>query len=355
MSSKVKPYVENGQVKWAEGDSPIEVKLARASDDLSRLKKSGKQSAKYAADIERRLEAMLSIQGEPAMQRFVKMSRSKSEGVAVIVPASDWHCEEKVFEAATNGKNKFDLVEAEARIKRFYSKIVELVEWQSRLAPVTELWHPLLGDLMTGEIHEDLMETNTLSPTEACVFLRDMICSGINLLIKETKLPIAIPTCVGNHGRTTQKMRIKTSTRNSYEWLLYKTLEKFYANNKRVAFQVGEGYHNNQTILGRKVRFHHGDGLRYNGGVGGITIPVNKAIAQWDKVEQVDFDIFGHYHQFLWNYPKWVCCGSLMGYSEYSLSIKSEFQHPTQTFIVLDRKFGVTNALPIFLTPPQRS
>ena len=122
--------------------------------------------------------------------------------------------------------NSFDLPEAIKRIERFYSKIVELIEWQNHLAPVSELWHPLLGDLMTGMIHEDLTETNTLSPTEACVFLRDQICSGIDFLLKETKLPIAIPTCVGNHGRTTQKMRIKTSTRNSYEWLLYKTLEK---------------------------------------------------------------------------------------------------------------------------------
>ena len=117
----------------------------------------------------------------------------------------------------------------------------------------------------------------------------------------------------------------------------------------------GEGYHNVQTILGRKVRFHHGDGLRYQGGVGGITIPVNKAIAQWDKVEAVDFDIFGHWHTHLVGYPKWISCGSLMGYSEYSLSIKAEYQAPTQTFIVIDRRYGMTLAAPIFLTPPKRS
>ncbi len=334
-------------------EAPTEIKLAKATGDVASLRKQNKKIISSAVEAERRLDALLAIQGEPAMQRFEKFPRSKSEGVAVIVPASDWHVEERIFEAAVNGKNHFDLAEAETRIKRFYSKIIELIEWQNHLAPVTELWHPLLGDLMTGCIHEDLSETNSLSPTEACVFLRDMICSGIDLLVKETKLPIAIPTCVGNHGRTTQKMRIKTSTKNSYEWLLYKTLEKIYQGNKRVAFQVGEGYHNIQTILGRKVRFHHGDGFRYQGGVGGITIPVNKAIAQWDKSETVDFDIFGHWHTHLVGYPKWISCGSLMGYSEYSLSIKAEFQHPTQTFIVIDRQYGMTLAAPIFLVKPK--
>ena len=333
---------------------PVEVKLAKATEDAASLRKQNKRIISSAVESEKRLDALLSITGEPAMRRFEKFKRSESDGVAVVVPATDWHVEEHVFKNAVNGKNAFDLKEAEYRIKRFYSKIIELIEWQNHLAPVVEIWHPLLGDLMSGNIHEDLSETNELSPTETCVFLRDQIYSGIDMLLRETKLPIAIPTCVGNHGRTTQKMRIKTSTKNSYEWLLYKTLEKLYEKHPRVAFYVGNGYHNTQTIMGRKVRFHHGDGLRYQGGVGGLTIPVNKSISQWDKVSSADFDIFGHWHTFLLGYPKWVSCGSLMGYSEYSLFIKAEYQAPTQTFIVIDRRYGMTLATPIFLTPPKR-
>jgi hypothetical protein len=304
---------------------------------------------------EKALVATLSIQRNPSIRTFATPKRSKPNGVAVIAPATDWHVEERVAKAAVNGKNHFDLSEAEVRIKRFYEKVLELIDWQNHLAPVVELWHPLLGDLMSGYIHEELMESNSLSPTEACVFLQDMICSGIDLLRKKTRLPIHIPTCVGNHGRTTPKKRIKTSCKNSYEWLLYMTLAKRYQFDHRVCWDVGQGYHNTQTIMGRKVRFHHGDGLRYMGGVGGITIPVNKSVAQWDKVSPADFDIFGHYHTHLAHYPKWVSCGSLMGYSEFSVEIKAEFQHPTQAFIVIDRRYGMTQATPIFLTKPTRS
>lgn len=332
-----------------------ELSAARASSEAKAWKRRYEESLASAVSLEQQVDALLGMQGPPAIQRLERLRKSKPKGVAAIAPATDWHVEEVVSKAGTNGKNHFDIREAEVRIKRFYAKVLELIEWQSRLARVVELWHPLLGDLLSGYIHEELMETNSLSPTEACVFLMDMICSGIDLWLRETRLPILIPTCVGNHGRTTPKKRIKTSHRNSFEWLLYRMLARYYDGHRRVAWQVGEGYHNTQTVMGRRVRFHHGDGLRYMGGVGGITIPVNKAVAQWDKVESVDLDVFGHWHTFLWNYTKWVSCGSLMGYSEYSVEIKADFQHPSQAFIVLDRAYGVTSALPIFLTPPASS
>jgi hypothetical protein len=310
-----------------------------------------KQAVSESLALEGERDAMLlATSKRRSRKKFPPKSRHNPRGVAAICPATDWHVEEVIDPASVNFKNAFNLEEATYRIGRYYQKIVRLLKAQLAIAPVSELWHPLLGDLMTGGIHDELIETNSLSSTEAVVFLRDMLSDGIDHLLKETTLPIFLPCCVGNHGRTTTKTRIKTRTRNSYEWLLYKILEAQYKSNPRVTFMVGRGYHNVQEIMGRRVRFHHGDGLRYFGGVGGITIPVNKSVAQWDKADNVDLDVFGHYHTHLWHYNKWVSCGSLMGYSEYSVEIKAEFQHPTQAFIVLDRQYGVTEAKPIFLT-----
>lgn len=340
-------------VDTAEKDD-LMLKLSRAETEAAKWKRNYKGAMASAALLEKTVDALAGMPGDPPMQQFKQSIRRASRGVAVIVPATDWHVEERVTLESTNGKNEFDLEIAEDRIKRYYGKVLELIEWQNHFAPVKEIWHPLLGDLLTGYIHEELVETNALSPTEACVFLQEMICSGIDFLRKKAKLPIYIPTCVGNHGRTTLKRRIKTSCRNSFEWLLYMTMAKYYARDKRVHWKVGNGYHNTVGIMGRKVRFHHGDNLRYQGGVGGISIPVNKAVAQWDKLEVVDFDIFGHWHTFLSHYPKWIACGSLMGFSEYSLAIKAEFQHPTQTFIVIDRNYGVTVTTPIFVTKAKK-
>ena len=328
--------------------------VAKARGEAARFKALHAESLAREIELERQVEHLISIQSPPKPKAVRSAKRGKSRGVAVIVPANDWHVEETVDRDTVSGKNHFDLAIAEERIRRYYQKIPELIEWQNHLAPVIELWHPLLGDLITGYIHEELVETNSLSPTEACVFLQDMICGGIDFLRKETKLPVHIPTCVGNHGRTTPKKRIKSSCANSFEWLLYTTMARHYSSNPGVNWMVGRGYHNTQEVMGRKVRFHHGDGLRYQGGVGGLSIPVNKSIAQWNKVEAVDLDVFGHWHTHLVNYPTWVSCGCLIGYSAYSVEIKADFQHPTQAFIVLDRMYGVTQATTIFLTKPKR-
>lgn len=330
-----------------------EIKTQKLAAELSSLKRKYKDALNTAAKLESKLDFLEKLP-PPAQRILSRHKKRKPANVAVIVPASDWHVEERVALRSTNGKNQFNLAEAERRITQFYQKVLLLLDWQQHLAPVSELWHPLLGDLMSGYIHDELVETNELSPTEAVVFLQEMIAAGIDLWKREAKLPILIPTCVGNHGRTTQRMRVKTSAQNSYEWLLYATLARFYRKDPKVHWFVGEGYHNIQEIVGRRVRFHHGDGLRYSGGIGGITIPVNKAIAQWNKVGAVDLDVFGHYHTFLTNYPTWVSCGSLMGFTEYSLSIKADFQHPTQAFIVVDRNYGMVYSAPIFLTKSAR-
>jgi hypothetical protein len=337
-------------------DETTELAVAKATRAVALWRSKYKEAVSHAVNVEERLDALLTIRGNKTKRRkLTTKKRGKGRGVAVIVPATDWHVEERIFLAGTNGKNEFNIAEAERRIKQYYQKVLHLINHQNTLAPVTELWHPLLGDLISGYIHEELMESNELSPTEACFFAQSMVIAGINLWLQETDLPIFVPTCCGNHGRTTTKKRIKTSFKNSFEWLMYKNIEQHFASEPRVTCMVGEGYHNIQTIVKRRIRFHHGDGLRYNGGVGGITIPVNKSVAQWNKSEHVDLDVFGHYHQFLWNYPDWVCCGCLNGFSEFAVEIKASFQHPTQTFIVIDELYGVTSAVPIFLTEPQRS
>lgn len=332
-----------------------ELELIQAKTEIAKWRRKYLDLAAQTECLESQVECLLAI-SDPAMDAKFKAARKgRGRPAALMLPANDWHVEERVFSERVNSRNAYDLDIARKRIERFYSKSLELYEWYSHFAPIGEVWHPLLGDLITGYIHEELMETNTLSPTEACLFVQEMILAGLKLWLKElpSSVPISIPVCVGNHGRTTQRSRIKTSTRNSYEWLTCKTMAA--ANqDSRVRWMVGDGYHNIQKVVGRTVRLHHGDGLRYYGGVGGITIPVNKAVSQWDKVYPADFDIFGHWHQFLYNYPKWISCGSLIGYSEYSVAIKAEFQHPTQTCIVIDPRYGITLCMPIFLEPPEK-
>jgi intein/homing endonuclease len=111
-------------------------------------------------------------------------------------------------------------------------------------------------------------------------------------------------------GNSTKKPRHATGAANSYEWMLYKTMAKHLKD--KASWHVSDGYHLLLDLYGKTLRIHHGDGLQYQGGVGGLTIPVEKAIAAWNKGVPADLDIFGHWHQSQQN-PKWVCNGCFTG------------------------------------------
>ena len=98
----------------------------------------------------------------------------------------------------------------------------------------------------------------------------------------------------------------------------------------------------------KTIRFHHGDYVTYAGGIGGITIPINKSIAQWNQSRKVDLDVLGHFHQFF-DGGKFIVNGSVIGINPYSISIKAEYDVPKQTFFLMDKEKGKTIVAPIFV------
>lgn len=294
---------------------------------------------------QRQLDVALSITGgAPKPTRLIADNSYDGEATAVAV-ASDWHVEETVDPKHVNGLNEFNLDIAEQRINKFFKNVVKITEIQRNGTKIDRLVLILGGDLMTGYIHDELKETNSLSPTQTVIWLQDRIASGLELLGKNFS-EIVIPCVMGNHARTTIKPRHATAAANSYEWMLYKTLEKYLST--KATWQVADGYHLFVELYNKMLRVHHGDDLKFQGGVGGITIPVNKAIALWNTAVTADLDVFGHWHQFI-QHPKWVCNSSLIGFNAYALSIKAAFEQPSQTYFLYDKKHGRTITAPIFV------
>lgn len=153
-------------------------------------------------------------------------------------------------------------------------------------------------------------------------------------------------------GNSTKKRRISTGYRHSWEWLAYRNLSRFYSRDDRVTFHVGNGYHNIINIQGHDVRFHHGDAIRFQGGVGGVMIPFRKKIAQWNKQRRAKLDIIGHFHQHVVTNDA-VVCGCLCGHNAYAVEIGAEFELPSQTMLVLDREYDLVLPLKVFVEEPR--
>lgn len=313
-------------------------------------KKRDAQYADIISGLEKQLDVALALGGSPATKGVLAIEADPGVGEATAVAvASDWHVEETVTAKSVNNLNEFNLEIAQERITKFFHNVVKLTNIQRGGADIKNLVLVLGGDLMTGYIHEELVEENALSPTETIVWLQDRLLEGIRYLHRSGDFErIVIPTCYGNHGRTTKKPRISTGAKNSYEWLLYKVLAARLEDEGIGEWQVGESYHNFLKVYGWTLRIHHGDGLKYQGGIGGLTIPVEKAIASWNKGVVADLDVFGHWHTAQQN-PKWIANGSLIGYNAYALQIKAAYEPPQQTFFLMDSQHGRTITAPIFV------
>lgn len=322
--------------------------LAAAQAKVKTAEARYKEALGHCRTLEAQVEHLLGMQGPRRIRTWERARRKASGQATAVLVLSDWHAEEHIDPRTINGLNAFDPAVCERRVRRVFEKAVEFVDFASRFSKVGELVVAVLGDLINGYIHEELEESNWMSPHEACLFVEELLESGLALLHKEFKGPLVVPTCFGNHGRSTRKKRIATGWKNSHEWHLYEGMAR-REKRPRVTWKVERGYHNWLDIRGKAARLHHGDSINYWGGVGGPTISINKAIAAWNRGRKADLDLFGHLHRYMPHW-EWVMNGCLVGYNPYALHIKCEPQPPSQTFLVIDQTQEAPHVLcmPIF-------
>lgn len=332
---------------------PLQTYLSRSKEQqLSAEVKNLAERLKHAEER----HAFLDRISKPLAPIKIRRRETKSklrEGTAIIL-GSDWHLEENVYKVSVSGRNEYNPAIAEKRLQRFFDGAQWLIEANREIYTLRDAVVWLGGDLITGYIHEELEEDNDLSPTEAVLFAKRLITRGIRQILADRKLErLVIPCSYGNHGRTTQKRRIKTGAKNSYEWLLYNVLQQQFADEKRVQFDVTPTAHQYVDVYDFCLHFTHGDELKFSGGVGGLSVPLNKRVPLWNNVHRADYHHIGHFHQ-LRDFGHTVVNGSLIGYNEYALSIGADYEPPQQAFYILDARRGKCLSTPIWVDEEPR-
>lgn len=271
------------------------------------------------------------------------------EGTALAM-ASDWHIDEVVHPAQVNGRNRYNPEISARRMTRFFESVLWAINSQRNTFTIRDLVLWLGGDLITNFLHEDNVLTNAMSPPEALAYAQASISDGIRFLLTDPELErIVIPCNDGNHGRMSKRMGSSSRTKMSLETMLYRMLAREFANEPRVKFIIAEGEHLYYKVYGRTIRFVHGDSIKYGGGIGGIMIPIMKALASWNTLHHADLTCLGHFHQRL-VLPDLMANSSLIGYSPFSLTIKARFEPPSQNFSVLEPKRFRSVDMPLWVS-----
>jgi hypothetical protein len=320
----------------------------KATGEISGLKLKYGQALKRIDALEKELGAVDAIRTQVRPMKIKAREGSGTSEATVVLPLSDWHSEEEVGEEV-GGLNYYNLEISQDRVTKLFQSALRLIRLLNQDVKITDVVMPLLGDFITGNIHgEENAEKNLLPPTEALVFAQDMLIGGIEFLLEHTNYSFLLPCHSGNHARTTLTTRFGSENGHSLEFLMYKHLAAYFRKEPRVDIQIAKGMHSYVDIYDKTVRFQHGHAIKYGGGVGGIYIPVNKKIAQWNKARHADLDVFGHFHQ-LRDGGNFICNGSVIGYNAFAQAIGADFENPKQALFLIDKKRGRTCTWPVLV------
>jgi len=325
-----------------------DAELARLRAEAAGLR--GKYKAALSRiDAERaRADAMAGLRGIAPHRARQRPGKSNRHAATMVVLLSDWHVEERVDPATVNGLNDYSLDVADQRIAELGERLAVMLEHERRLADIRRVVVWLGGDFLSGHIHDDTAELAQLAPLAATRWAGERIRGFLDNVAGQAD-EVIVATNSGNHGRSTDKLRIGTEMEHSFEQHLYLTLAA--AETKpNVRWHVGTGYLNVLDLDGFRVRFHHGHAVKFQGGIGGIHVPLNKSIAAWDATLRADLTCLGHWHQFSWGRSgRYVSNGSVIGHSAYAVRIKANYEPPCQACVVIDHeRHEATKAFPLF-------
>lgn len=315
-----------------------EHRRARASaGKISELQKRLSAAFRTIDRLEAEFELISNLAEITTKPPQVVVPSSKTNHAIPLFIWSDWHVEERVAKSKVRGLNEYTPDIATERARKCVQSTVKLIRHVRNSSHVDSVSLFLGGDWISGDIHEELSQTNLLGPIDATVLAMNLIREGLATIAAERYLKkIHVSCVVGNHGRTTHKMQFKNGTEKSFESFIYAVLAKEFSSTK-FDWQIAAGGINYVELAdGFVVRDFHGHQVKYGGGVGGLTIPLNKWLSRQDATQHADFNRMGHYHNFSTPTANTLLNGSLKGWDEYASEKGFLFEPPTQACAVYD-------------------
>jgi len=294
---------------------------------------------------------------EPPKWLVTQQGSDSSPGVPTLF-ASDLHWGEVVHPSQIGGVNKFNVEIAHKRLDRLGERAVRLLSIISPKLDYPGIVLVLGGDMISGNIHDELAATNELNSMPAVLDLYGRLVALIEMLADKFG-KVFCPCVSGNHGRDTHKIWSKDRHHTSFDWLLYCFLAKRFEGNKRVSFLIPDGPDAYYKIYDHRYLLTHGDQFRGGDGVVGALGPIVRGDhKKRSRNAQIDMEydtlLLGHWHQYI-HLTRLIVNGSLKGLDEYAYSNNFPFEVPQQALWLTHPKYGITFRMPVRLDEPRGS
>ena len=337
ISSKLRagePFVYGGHTYTLSGVNYVGFDNVTESADIEE-----QTPVEYSQDYKDFLNAK-KVAELPFEKYEFKFNKRKSGTRYAVALFSDAHIEETVKAASVMGLNEYNIKIARERIEKYFANLVSCLNTDK----VEYLLFASLGDTISGFIHEELSQSNELTPLEATFEAQNLIYNGLKYICENTELKrIKFVGIVGNHSRITKKIQHSNGYKMSYEWLMYKNIEKqAEIEGLPIEFDIPESEMAiEDTSDGKRFLFIHGFQIKGsgNGTVCGIYPSLGRLSLKYGKVYKQDKIYLGHFHSCI-SIPNAVVNGSIIGYNSFALTNGFAYEEPAQMYELYDTNIG---------------
>jgi hypothetical protein len=332
----------------ALGDAPIDPK--RQIRELRAKVKELEERALTDEMVKRQIIGLRDAETKPPTWLVQTTHAKKGPGVPCLM-ATDWHWDEVVDPAQIGGVNRYNREIAHERARAFVTNAIDVLTNHMVRPEYPGIVLALGGDMVSGEIHDELVASNEAPVLASVLDLFGVLSWAIETLAGQFG-NIFVPAVTGNHGRLTQKIRMKGRAHTSLDWLLYQFLARRFADDKRVAFQIPDGPDALFQVYAHRFLLTHGDSLGKGGdGIIGALGPIlrgdTKKRSRNAQIDQsYDTLLLGHYHLLI-QLQRLICGGSLVGYNEFASAWGMAFEPPRQALWIVHPTRGITYSIPV--------
>jgi hypothetical protein len=333
-------------------DEQIKQLEAELAEKDSALKEYRKAHGKLEVFFSRIIEYIEPI--EPFQSVFNKTYKKKADSEIIpVIHNTDAHMGAVQQGDEIEHFNEFNPELCDKRILGFTGGFIEWVQLHRNAYNIKRCNVVFTGDLISGDIHDELRVTNAFPVPQQCVRAAQVYAKQITLLAPHFETVTVDFLTEDNHSRLTKKPQAKEAGINSYGYLIGKLIEAYISKVDNVVFNIHAMHEKVISISNMNYLITHMHGVKSWMGIPWYGIQrrtAREAMARqtiiMDDVmmaKEIGFNkiIHGHFHE-PFNSSLSCCGGSVSGTDAYDHQA-GRHAKPSQSIWMIHPKWGEFN------------
>ncbi len=329
-----------------------DVRVAGLQAELEHYKQLYREAVKGRAAEEQFLEVLrncvTALAPVPVRPLIANRGRKDDLHTACAI-LSDPHIGERVDLAQTGGLGAYNIEIFGRRLGLWAAKVLELVELRRTRLLVPDLRLLVAGDMVGGDLHEDLVRTNVVNNVDAAARGAYMLAQ-VTMQLAAHFDRVEVDCVIGNHGRLSPKVWHKDAYAN-WDYVLYQLWALLCQHQSNVRFNISRSIHMLTEVQKHVILLTHGAGIKSWAGIPwyGIERAVLHLRELLDlKHERFDMVVLAHFHETV-ETERFIVNSSFKGLDEYSVNALRRGSRPSQVLFYMHPQYGNVGSERIYL------